>query len=112
MASNPGDFSNPEIPTNQRDFYVMYWHDRKEWKDKLEEITASQTEDREDVVKYIDKMDEWIKCHDSALQANLMTLTRHNEKIDSLEKKVNTWSLTNTLAAIGAFITALFMKGS
>ncbi len=37
---------------------------------------------------------------------------RHDEKIDQLEKKVTTWSLTNTLAAVGAFITALFMKGS
>ena len=112
MASNPGDFSNPEVPTNMRDFYVLYWNDRKALNLKLEEIANSQTEDREDVVKFIDKIDKWIECHDDTLQVNLMTLTRHNEKIDALEKKVNTWSLTNTLAAIGAFITALFMKGS
>ena len=112
MAASPNDFSNPEVPTSLRDFWVLYWHDRKEWKEKLEEITQSQTEDREDVVKFIDKMDGWIKNHDSCLSVNMSTLTRHDEKIDSLEKKVNTWSLTNTLAAIGAFITALFMKGS
>ena len=37
---------------------------------------------------------------------------KHTEKIEQLEKKVNTWNMTNTLAAIGAFITALFIKGS
>ena len=112
MAASQNDFSNPEVPTSQRDFWVLYWHDRKEWKEKLEEITKSQTEDREDVVKFIDKIDDWIKNHDACLAVNMGTLTRHDEKINTLDKRVNTWNLTNSLAAIGAFITALFMKGS
>jgi len=112
MASSPNDFSNPEVPTNMRDFYVLYWNDRKATAAKLEEIAESQCEDRETVLKVIDKWEAWIKEHDTNLQANLSTLTRHDEKIDSLEKKVNTWSLTNSLVAIGAFVTALFMKGS
>ena len=112
MASNPSDYSNPEIPTSQRDFWVLYWHDRKEWKERLEEITKSQAEDRDDILKKFDKFDAWIKNHDDHLQTNLSVLTRHDEKIDSLEKKVNTWSLTNTIVAVGAFISALFMKSS
>ena len=112
MASNPSDYSNPEIPTSQRDFWVLYWHDRNEWKERLEEITESQADDRDAVLKVIDKWEKWTKEHDTNLQANLSVLTRHDEKIDSLEKKVNTWSLTNSIATIGAFLTALFMKGS
>ena len=112
MTNTPSDFSNPEVPTNMRDFYVLYWNDRKALNNKLEEISESQCEDRETVLKVIDRWEKWIKEHDEHLQTNLTVLTRHDEKIDSLENKVNTWSLTNSLAAIGAFITALFMKGS
>ena len=112
MTSSPSDFSNPDVPTNMRDFYVLYWNDRKATAAKLEEIAESQADDRDTVLKVIDKWEKWIKEHDDHLQVNLSVLTRHDEKIDSLEKKVNTWSLTNSLAAIGAFITALFMKGS
>ena len=112
MTPSQNDFSNPEVPTNMRDFYVLYWNDRKALNAKLEEIAESQCEDRETVLKVIDKWEKWIKNHDDHLQTNLSTLTRHDEKINSLEKKVNTWSLTNTFAAIGAFITALFMRGS
>jgi len=112
MANNPGDFSNPEVPTNMRDFYVLYWNDRKALNAKLEEIAESQADDRDVVLRVIDKWEKWIKEHDEHLQANLSTLTRHDEKIDSLEKKVNTWSLTNSIATIGAFLTALFMKSS
>jgi len=112
MASSPKHYPNPEIPSNEDEFFILYWNDRKALNAKLEEIARSQTEDREDVVKFIDKIDKWIENHDDSLQTNLSTLIRHDEKIDSLEKKVNTWSLTNSLAAIGAFLTALFMKGS
>ena len=112
MASSPKRYPNPEIPSNEDEFFILYWNDRKALNAKLEEIAKSQYEDREDVVKYMDKIDKWIDNHDNHLQTNLSILTRHDEKIDSLEKKVNTWSLTNSLAAIGAFVTALFMKGS
>jgi len=112
MANTPRQYPNPEIPTSPDEFWVLYWHDRKANAAKLEEIATSMAEDREDIIKKFDKFDMWIKNHDDHLQTNLATLTRHDEKIDSLEKKVNTWSLTNTIAALGAFITALFMKGS
>ena len=79
---------------------------------KIDTILESQAEDREILANYMDKTNDWIKCHDQNLSSNLQTLTRQGEKIDQLEKKVNAWSLTNTLAAIGAFIAALFMKGS
>lgn len=119
MADSPTNYQNPEVPTNSREFYMLYFQNMNRIKEsfeginkRLDEITESQAEDRENMMAIFDKWDKWKVCHDGDLSANLKILTRHDEKIDSLEKKVNTWSLTNTLAAIGAFITALFMKGS
>lgn len=119
MAINPADFQNPEVPTNNREFYMLYVQHmnkmRESFKsidDKIVEIMESQQEDRENMLSLFEKWDKWKECHDKDLLGNLKTLERHTEKIDQIEKKVNTWNLTNTLAAIGAFITALFMKSS
>jgi len=79
---------------------------------KIDTILESQAEDRETVISYMDKTNDWIRCHDKDLKEREKLAEKHTEKIDQLEKKVNAWSLTNTLAAIGAFITALFIKGS
>ena len=79
---------------------------------KIDTILKSQAEDRETLIAYMEKTNDWIKCHDRDVLAREKLVEKHTEKIEQLEKKVNTWSLTNTLAAIGAFITALFIKGS
>jgi hypothetical protein len=104
MAALPDNLSDLH-PQNSREWF-MYLNT------KIDTILESQAEDRETVISYMDKTNDWIKCHDGNLTGNLKKLERHDEKIDQLEKKINTWSLTNTLAAIGAFITALFIKGS
>jgi len=101
MADN---FSNLEPQTNREWMQLIVR--------KIDDLAESQQEDREDLMAKFDRWDKWKECHDKDLANNLGILTRHNEKIDQLEKKVNAWSLTNTIAAIGAFITALFMKGS
>ena len=112
MAAIPDDFTNPEVPTNMREFYMLYWADRQNLNGKLDDIKDSQAESDDVLADFMQKINDWIKCHDDELKGNLRVLDKHSEKIDQLEKKVITWSLTNTLAAIGAFITALFMKGS
>lgn len=105
MASVPVDnFTNLNPQSNRE--WLMHINE------KLDALIVSHNEDREDFETIINKWDDWRDCHDRELVTNLKTLEKHNEKIDQLEKKVNTWSLTNTVAAIGAFITALFMKGS
>lgn len=101
MADN---FTNLEPQTNREWMQLIVR--------KIDDLAESQQEDREDFMSMFDKWNTWKECHDKELAANLGTLTKHNEKIDQLEKKVTAWSLTNTLAAIGAFITAIFMKGS
>ena len=104
MGALPNDLQDLH-PQSTREWF-MYLNT------KIDTILESQAEDRDTLIAYMEKTNDWIKCHDRDLTGNLKTLEKHNEKIEQLEKKVNTWNLTNTLAAIGAFITALFIKGS
>jgi len=105
MAAVPTDnFTNLNPQSNRE--WLMHIND------KLDALITSHNEDREDFETVINSWDEWKKCHDKDLSANLQRIAKHDEKLEQIEKKVNTWSLTNSLAAIGAFITALFMKGS
>jgi hypothetical protein len=113
------DFSDPEVPKSPREFYMLYFQNMQKNQSsfdginqKIDAIIESQADDRDNMMAIFGKWDGWKVDHDKELKVNLKCLERHDEKIDSLEKKVNTWSLTNTLAAIGAFVTALFMKGS
>lgn len=105
MVATPSDFQNPEIPTTMREFYMIYFRDSKRLNEKLDELDESHNEDRESFLAVIEEQR-------AAIQSLAIYNTKHTEKIDQLEKKVNTWNLTNTLAAVGAFIAALFLKGS
>jgi len=104
MASLPSDLSDLH-PQTTREWFMFL-------NTKIDTILESQAEDRETLIAYMEKTNDWIKCHDRDVLAREKLVEKHTEKIEQLEKKVNTWSLTNTLAAIGAFITALFIKGS
>ena len=105
MAAVPVEnFSNLNPQSNRE--WLMHINE------KLDALIVSHNEDREDFETIINNWDDWKKCHDKELSANLQRLSKIDEKVEQIEKKVNTWSLTNTLAAIGAFITAIFMKGS
>lgn len=79
---------------------------------KIDAMMESQTEISETLVEYIDKTDDWIRCHDTGLLQREKMAERHDVKINELERKVNAWSMTNTILAIGAFISSLFLKGS
>ena len=104
MAALPDNLSDLHPQTSREWFQFL--------NTKIDTILESQAEDRETVIAYMEKTNDWIKCHDKDVLAREKLAEKHTEKIEQLEKKVNTWSLTNTLAAIGAFITALFIKGS
>lgn len=88
----------------------------KEWlmvlNQKLDDALESQADDRDAVIKYMDKIDKWMDVHDQEKLEREKELATKFEKIDSLEKKVNSWSMTNTIMAIGAAIAAMFgLKG-
>ena len=104
MAALPDNLSDLHPQTSREWFQFL--------NTKIDTILESQAEDRETVIAYMEKTNDWIKCHDRDVLAREKLAEKHTEKIEQLEKKVNTWSLTNTLAAIGAFITALFIQGS
>ena len=89
----------------------------KEWlmvlNNKLDDALESQADDRDSFIKYMERIDKWIECHDKDMLQREKELATKFEKIDSLEKKVNSWSMTNTIMAIGAAIAAMFgLKGS
>jgi len=80
---------------------------------KIDTMMEGQVELSETLCDFIQRTNDWIKCHDESLHTNLRKLERHDEKIDQLEKKVNTWNITNSLGAIIAgILAALGLKGS
>ena len=103
------------MAVTQENFTNLNPQSNREWlmhiNEKLDSLIESHNEDREDVESFRSKWIQWVDCHDKELTLNLKKIERHDEKLDQLEKKVNTWSLTNTLAVIGAFITSIFVKG-
>ena len=113
MASNPSDFTNPEVPTTMREFYMLYWADRHNLNLKLDDIKSSQMESDDMLADYMQKTNDWIKCHDQGLLQREKLAERHGEKIDQLEKKVNSWNILNSLGAlIAAILAALGLKWS
>ena len=80
---------------------------------KIDVVMESQVELSETLCDYMQRTNDWIKCHDIDLHGNIKVLTRHDEKIDQLEKKVNAWNMGNTIAVIVAAVMAFFgLKGS
>jgi hypothetical protein len=105
MAALPDNLSDLHPQTSREWFQFL--------NTKIDTILESQAEDRDTVISYMEKTNDWIKCHDKDLTSNLKTLEKHNEKIDQLEKKVNTWNVTNSLGVIvAAILAALGLKGS
>ena len=104
MAVIPDDNLRDLNPQTNREWF-MYLNN------KIDAILESQAEDREILIGHMEKTNKWVENHDCTLNINLQTLTRHNEKIDQLEKKVNAWSLTNTIGVVVAGIMAIFLKG-
>jgi len=105
MAALPDDLRDLHPQTNREWFMHL--------NTKIDTILESQAEDRDVLLGYIDKTNEWIKCHDQTLNTNLQKLTKHEEKIDQLEKRVNSWNILNSLGVIiASILAALGLKGS
>lgn len=106
MAALPDDSLKDLHPQSTREWF-MYLNS------KIDAILESQADDRETIADYMQKTNDWIKCHDAGLSTNLKTLERHDEKIDQLEKRVNGWNIINSLGVIIAgILAALGLKGS
>ena len=80
---------------------------------RFDVLESSIANDRETMIGFMEKTNEWIKCHDVGLVQREKMAERHDEKINQLEKKVNAWNMGNTVAAIIAAIMGFFgLKGS
>lgn len=105
MASLPSDLSDLH-PQTTREWFMFL-------NTKIDTILESQAEDRETLISYMEKTNDWIKCHDKEVLAREKLAEKHTEKIDQLEKKVNGWNVINSLGVIIAgILAALGLKGS
>jgi len=105
MASLPSDLSDLH-PQTTREWFMFL-------NTKIDTILESQAEDRETLIAYIEKTNDWIKCHDKEVLAREKLAEKHTEKIDQLEKKVNGWNVINSLGVIiASILAALGLKGS
>ena len=105
MAALPdNDLSDIKDPKTPREMFQKILH-------LIESDQEDRAEDRELLESFITTQ----KAHNDMIEARIRTIEgcdqRRDEKVDQLEKKVNTWNITNTLAAIGAFIAAIMFKG-
>lgn len=105
MASLPSDLSDLH-PQTTREWFMFL-------NTKIDTILKSQAEDRDSLIDYMQKTNDWIKCHDKEVLAREKLAEKHTEKIDQLEKKVNGWNVINSLGVIIAgILAALGLKGS
>jgi len=80
---------------------------------RFDNLESSIADDRETMIGFMEKTNEWIKSHDQGLVQREKMAERQDEKINQLEKKVNAWNMGNTVAAIIAAIMGFFgLKGS
>jgi len=105
MAALPDNLSDLHPQTSREWFQFL--------NTKIDTILESQAEDRETVISYMERTNDWIKCHDKEVLAREKLAEKHTEKIDQLEKKVNGWNVINSLGVIvAAILAALGLKGS
>ena len=99
------------------DLLDFYPQTTREWfmflNTKIDTILESQAEDRDTLIDYMQKTNDWIKCHDNGLVQREKLAERHDEKIKELERKVNGWNILNSIGVvIAAILAALGLKGS
>ena len=105
MAALPDNLSDLH-PQTQREWFQYL-------NTKIDTILESQADDREVLVEFMNKTNNWIVCHDKGLMDREKLAEKHSEKIDQLEKKVNSWNVINSLGVIvAAILAALGLKGS
>lgn len=80
---------------------------------KIDTMMEGQVELSETLCDFIQRTNDWIKCHDSGLVQREKLAERHDEKIKELERKVNGWNILNSIGVvIAAILAALGLKGS
>ena len=89
----------------------------KEWmmffNNKLDDALESQSDDRDAFLKYMERIDKWIECHDKDKLADAQKFSTIAEKVDHVEKRVNGWSALNSIGVIiAAILAALGLKSS
>jgi hypothetical protein len=89
----------------------------KEWlmhiNNKLDDALESQADDRDSFIKYMERIDKWIECHDKEKVIEVRQFSTLVEKVDHVEKRVNGWNVLNSLGVIvAAILGALGLKGS
>ena len=105
MASLPSDLSDLH-PQTTREWFMFL-------NTKIDTILESQAEDRDALIDYMQKTNDWIKSHDNGLVQSEKLAERHDEKIKELERKVNGWNILNSIGVvIAAILAALGLKGS
>ena len=80
---------------------------------RFDVLESSIANDRKTMIGFMEKTNDWIKCHDRDVLAREKLAEKHSEKIEQLEKKVNGWNVINSLGVIIAgILAALGLKGS
>ena len=105
MAALPENLSDLHPQTSREWFQFL--------NTKIDTILESQAEDRDTLIDYMQKTNDWIKCHDNGLVQREKLAERHDEKIKELERKVNGWNILNSIGVVIASIwAARGLKGS
>ena len=91
-------------PKTDREWFQFLSH-------KMDNLMESQSEDREILIKTIDRLDGWIVNHDKCYTEHIIKEVAYQrqvdanlKEIDGLRKKSETW---NTINSIGVSIVAV-----
>ncbi len=98
MGALPNELSDLHPQTNREWFMHL--------NGKIDSILESQAETDKMLADFMQRTNDWIKCHDQGLLQRERLAERHDEKIKELERKVNGWNLINSIGVIIAAILA------
>jgi len=98
MGALPNELSDLHPQTNREWFMHL--------NTKIDSILESQAETDEMLADFMQRTNDWIKCHDQGLLQREKMAERHDEKIKELEHKVNGWNILNSIGVVIAAILA------
>ncbi len=118
MTIKASDFQNPTVPTNMREFYMLYFNDSQRLNKRLDEMEESAQEDREAFLQMVDKQREMLAKHascldslDQRLKVNECTTKEVHDDIKAINAKTNWLGGINAMLAIIAGAIGSFFKG-
>jgi predicted adenine nucleotide alpha hydrolase (AANH) superfamily ATPase len=107
----PDDFSNPDIPRSQGEFWRMYVHNSEILNNKLDVIDKTYNEDREDFVQVVDSLKDILAKHSSCMDSldyrlKAIECEKIPEKLDVVNETINAIRIKqNWFAGINATLT-------